>query len=32
LILLFGAHLCAHGSGTPGEAGMPGVRRAEELS
>jgi YihY family inner membrane protein len=31
LILLFGAHLCAHGSGIPAEAGMPGVRRAEEL-
>jgi YihY family inner membrane protein len=31
LILLFGAHLCAHGSGISAEAGMPGVQRAEEL-
>jgi YihY family inner membrane protein len=31
LILLFGAHLCAHGSGIPAEAGRPGVERAEEL-
>ena len=31
LILLFGAHLCAHGSGISAEAGMTGVRRAEEL-
>ena len=31
LILLFGAHLCAHGSGISAEAGMPGVPRAEEL-
>jgi YihY family inner membrane protein len=28
LILLFGAHLCAHGSRIPAEAEMPGVRRA----
>jgi membrane protein/epoxyqueuosine reductase len=31
LILLFGAHLCAQGSGISAEAGMPGVQRAEEL-
>jgi len=31
LILLFGAHLCAGGSGSSAEAGMRGVQRAEEL-
>ena len=31
MILLFGAHLCAHDSGTSAGAGMPGARRAEEL-
>jgi YihY family inner membrane protein len=31
LILLFGAHLCAHGSAISAEAGMPGAQRAEEL-
>jgi uncharacterized BrkB/YihY/UPF0761 family membrane protein len=31
LILLFGAHLGAHGFGIPAEAGMPGVERVDEL-
>jgi YihY family inner membrane protein len=31
LILLFGAHLCAHGFGIPARAGMLGAQRAEEL-
>jgi YihY family inner membrane protein len=31
LILLFGAHLSAHGFGIPAKAGMVGVERAEEL-
>ena len=31
LILLFGAHLCAQGSGMSAEAGVPGVPRAEDL-
>jgi YihY family inner membrane protein len=31
LILLFGAHLCAHGSGIPAEAGWSGVERAEKF-
>jgi len=31
LILLFGAHLCAQGSGISAEAGVPGVPRAEDL-
>ena len=31
LILLFGAHLCAHGFSIPAGAGMPGVQSTEEL-
>ena len=32
LILLFGAHLCAHGFGIPAGAGMPGVQSSGRVA